>query len=207
MQDRLKSSTVERYATVFWLNRWSNDRAVSRITPKALGLGAHYFVSHFRNAGTKMIENFRNTFRNSYLLFAVLIATVLFPSLATASTPRLNTILPRGVKAGGEYVLKFSGSRLAGAEQVFFYDTGITVVSIEQVDANNVNVKVNVAADCRIGEHVAQLRTKKWHLRLSISFCRKTTGGCRSRTQQFTWRSTESRNQCHGYRNRDKRGH
>ena len=57
-----------------------------------------------------MIENFRKPFRKSYLLFAILAVTVLFPSLVTASTPRLNTILPRGVKAGGEYVLKFSGS-------------------------------------------------------------------------------------------------
>lgn len=107
-----------------------------------------------------MIENFRNTFRKSYLLFAVLTVSVLTPSLVTASTPRLNSILPRGIQAGGEHVLKFRGSRLSGAEQVFFYDTGITVVSVEQIDANNVSVKVNVAADCRIGEHVAQLRTR-----------------------------------------------
>ncbi len=40
------------------------------------------------------------------------------------------------------------------------YDTGVTVTKIEPVDANNIKVTVDVAADCRLGEHIAQVRTK-----------------------------------------------
>ncbi len=94
-----------------------------------------------------------------WILLAMLCAMWL-PSSAVASTPRLNSITPRGVKLDGEYTLKFSGERLNDAEEIFFYDSGITVVSIEPIDANNINVKVNVAADCRVGEHVAQVRTR-----------------------------------------------
>jgi hypothetical protein len=76
------------------------------------------------------------------------------------SSPRLNVILPRGVQRGGEYTLKFSGARLETAEEIFLYDTGISVTSIEPIDANNINVKVKVDADCRLGEHVVQVRTR-----------------------------------------------
>ncbi len=76
------------------------------------------------------------------------------------SSPRLNLILPRGVKRDGEYTLKFSGARLKSAEEIFLYDSGVTVLGIEPIDGNNINVKIKVAADCRIGEHVAQVRTR-----------------------------------------------
>ena len=79
---------------------------------------------------------------------------------ACASTPQLRTIMPRGVKAGGEYTLKFSGARLSEAEEVFLYDKGVTVLGIEPIDANNISVKIKVEENCRIGEHVAQVRTK-----------------------------------------------
>ena len=77
-----------------------------------------------------------------------------------ASTPQLNVILPRGIKRGGEHTLKFSGARLKEAEEIFFYDQGVTVLGIEPIDANNINVKVKVDENCRVGEHVAQVRTK-----------------------------------------------
>ncbi len=93
-------------------------------------------------------------------LLIIVLVTGFFATPVFASTPRLNSITPRGVKAGGEYTLKFSGARLKQADEVFFYDTGITVVGIEPIDNNNINVKVKVDEDCRVGEHVAQVRTK-----------------------------------------------
>jgi len=86
-------------------------------------------------------------------------------NLATAattlpSTPILNSIYPRGVKAGGEYELRFSGVRLKDAEEIFFYDSGVTALGIEPIDVNNIKVKIKVDPNCRIGEHVAQVRTK-----------------------------------------------
>jgi hypothetical protein len=128
-----------------------------------------------------MLEDNRNVSepsrrrKNSIWLIAIIVAqlvslangpdctaAVLGNTVITApkSSPRLNLITPRGIRIGEEHTLKFAGARLKDAEEVFFYDTGITVVSIEPIDANNINVKVKVAADCRVGEHVAQVRTK-----------------------------------------------
>ncbi|MFV1965793.1 MAG: PPC domain-containing protein [Pirellulaceae bacterium] len=79
-------------------------------------------------------------------------------SSALASSPRLSVITPRGVQRGGEHVLTFSGSNLGDAQEVFFYSPGFEVSKVEP-DAKNVKVHVKVAPDCRLGEHVAQVRT------------------------------------------------
>ncbi len=88
-------------------------------------------------------------------LLVLLAATQVF-----ASTPRLNTILPRGVQRGQTHVMMFYGARLSGAQEVFVYDEGVTVEKIEKVkDVNQLRVTINVAANCRLGEHVVQVRT------------------------------------------------
>ena len=76
------------------------------------------------------------------------------------SDPRLNIITPRGVKRGGEYKFRFSGARLNDAEEVFLYDSNMSVASITPVDANNLDVTIKVEPNCRLGEHVVQVRTK-----------------------------------------------
>ena len=78
----------------------------------------------------------------------------------TPSTPRLNGIYPRGVTRGAEHKMRFAGARLFDAQEVFLYDKGISIVKIDQVDNNNIDVTIRVDADCRVGEHVAQVRTK-----------------------------------------------
>ena len=114
-----------------------------------------------------------NLRRIAWSLIGVL---VIFPSIAGAHhvsphaispchnslpiySPQLNTILPRGVQRGQEHVLTFSGVRLQETQEVFLYTEGVTVKKIEQIDDKNVKVTVDVAADCRLGEHIAQLRT------------------------------------------------
>ncbi len=77
----------------------------------------------------------------------------------TPGTPVLSQIVPRGVQRGTEKELTFVGARLQDTKEVFFYDKGFEVKKIEAVNANSVKVTVAVSADCRIGEHVAQLRT------------------------------------------------
>ena len=94
------------------------------------------------------------------LMFACAVYLAMFTETSSASTPLLRLITPRGVQSGGEYTLKFSGARLKDAEEIFFYDKGVTCVGIEPIDANNIKVKIKVDKDCRIGEHVAQVRTK-----------------------------------------------
>lgn len=100
----------------------------------------------------------------SLAVLLLLSSVPIFPSPAAAttvvSTPRLSVILPRGVKRGGEHKLRFSGARLGDAEEVFLYDQGVTVTNLAVVDANNIDVTVQVASDCRLGEHLAQVRTR-----------------------------------------------
>lgn len=94
-------------------------------------------------------------FSRIFLLVAVLAA----PLTAEASFPSLGMIMPRGIQRGHQHELVFSGARLEEAQEVLLYFDGITVDAVEQIDASQVKVTLTVAADCRVGEHVAQLRT------------------------------------------------
>lgn len=96
----------------------------------------------------------------SRILFALLV--VASAVSASASDPTLSVITPRGVQRGAEHVLTFSGARLSDAEEILFYEPGFEVVKIEPdaKNANIVRVTVKVAADCSLGEKVAQVRTK-----------------------------------------------
>src|SRR5262245_29550581 len=77
-----------------------------------------------------------------------------------AASPQLTAIIPPGVERGREHVLTFTGTRLKDVEEVLLYDGGVVVKKIEAADAQNVRVTVEVAADCKLGPHMAQLRTK-----------------------------------------------
>jgi len=94
----------------------------------------------------------------SFLLLLVLGAG--FAESLSAASPSLSSIYPRGAQRGAESVLTFSGARLADAEEIFFYAPGFEVTKIEEKDANSVNATIKVAPDCRLGEHVAQVRTR-----------------------------------------------
>lgn len=79
--------------------------------------------------------------------------------LASGASPRLNIILPHGVQRGAEHVLTFGGGSLADAQEILFYDSGFEVTKLEP-NGNEVKVTVKVSPECRLGEHVAQVRTK-----------------------------------------------
>jgi hypothetical protein len=96
------------------------------------------------------------TTRSGRLL--AIVFTFLLTTPLLASSPRLSIILPRGVQRGQEQVLTFHGSQLADAQEIFFYSPGFTVTKLEP-SAGAVKVHVKVAPDCRLGEHVAQVRT------------------------------------------------
>ena len=98
---------------------------------------------------------------NSVAVMAcALLSLVLTSSVSHASSPSLSLIMPRGVQRGQDHVLTFSGARLNDAEEIFFYTQGFTVKKIEPVNANAIKVTITVDANCRLGEHVAQVRTK-----------------------------------------------
>ncbi len=98
------------------------------------------------------------------LLALLMIQYLPEPSMAMAGTtfssPALTIITPRGVQRGTTQTFRFSGARLETAQEVFLYDSpGITVQKIEKVNANSINVTLEIASDVRLGEHVAQVRT------------------------------------------------
>ena len=88
-----------------------------------------------------------------------LAACLALTATAPAASPRLTIIMPRGMQRGTEGVLTFSGSNLGDAEEVFFYSPGFDVTNVEP-NGGSVKVTVKIAADCRLGEHVAQVRCK-----------------------------------------------
>lgn len=93
---------------------------------------------------------------------AMLVAAAVLLQLAPvmAASPRLSTITPRGAQRGQEVTLSFNGSNLADAEEILFYEpAGFEVTKIEPAD-KNVKVTLKIAADTRLGEHVAQVRTR-----------------------------------------------
>lgn len=80
--------------------------------------------------------------------------------VAIASSPKLARVLPRGIQRGATHTLTFVGDRLNDAEEVFFYDDGFRVLDLKVIDAKKVRVQVQVDSDCRLGEHMVQLRTR-----------------------------------------------
>ncbi|GAB4157097.1 MAG: PPC domain-containing protein [Planctomycetaceae bacterium] len=93
--------------------------------------------------------------------FAVILLGLSFSATPLqAASPVLSLILPRGVQRGTEAVLDFRGARLDDAEEVFFYRPGVTVTKLERKAANRLLVHVKIAANCRMGEHIAQVRTR-----------------------------------------------
>ncbi|MFM7059283.1 MAG: peptidase [Planctomycetota bacterium] len=100
-------------------------------------------------------------FRSVLLTAALLFTSALLGSRsADAADPSLSIILPRGAQRGTEQVFRFAGARLDDAQEVFFYEPGLEVLEIKPADANNIDVRVRIAADCALGEHTAQVRTK-----------------------------------------------
>src|SRR5258708_31321634 len=76
-----------------------------------------------------------------------------------AVSPALGSIMPRGVQRGTEATLLFNGARLSDAKEILLYYPGLTVTKLELVNDNQVKASVKVAADCRLGEHVARVRS------------------------------------------------
>lgn len=100
--------------------------------------------------------------RRNHLVQMVVTTLACLSLVATsfAASPRLGSITPRGVQRGQELTVSFNGSNLGDAEEVFFYERkGFEVTKIEPA-GNNVKVTMKIAPDVRLGEHVAQVRTK-----------------------------------------------
>ena len=92
---------------------------------------------------------------------ALLVLLVLWVSttLATAASPSLGAIRPVGAQRGTEIEVTLSGARLGDAKEIFYYQPGITTVSLARVDDNTVKAKLKIAAAAPLGLHELRVRT------------------------------------------------
>src|SRR5579864_641713 len=92
-------------------------------------------------------------------LFALVFSLAALPAVAAlGASPSLGVILPRGIQRGTTGVLTFHGGQLADAKEILFFSPGFQVTKLEP-SAGSVKATIKVAADCRLGEHVAHVRT------------------------------------------------
>ncbi len=89
---------------------------------------------------------------------AALVAIVAADPLSAAS-PQFNRIVPTGGQRGTEVEVQLIGARLGDAPQLLFYEPGLSVTSVQTVDANNAKAKIAIAPDSRLGLHGMRIRT------------------------------------------------
>jgi hypothetical protein len=90
------------------------------------------------------------------LTFALLLVVA---TAARAASPALSAIRPVGAQRGTEVEITLSGARLGDAQEILYYQAGISTVSIAKVDDNNAKAKIKLAPDCKLGLHELRVRT------------------------------------------------
>jgi hypothetical protein len=76
-----------------------------------------------------------------------------------AASPSLGAIRPVGGQRGTELEITLSGARLGDAQEIIYYQPGITTVSLKKLDDNSVRAKIKIASDCVLGLHDVRVRT------------------------------------------------
>lgn len=92
------------------------------------------------------------------LLLATVITTLISADILAAK-PAFSRIVPPGFQRGQEITVTLQGDRLKDAQEILFFEPGVTMKSIEPEDDKKVKVTLNVAPDCRLGQHGMRLRT------------------------------------------------
>lgn len=77
-----------------------------------------------------------------------------------AAPPAVEGVAPGAGKRGTEFALTITGARLTDPQELMLYGTGVSVAKLEGKSENEVAVTIRAAADCKLGEHLARLRTK-----------------------------------------------
>jgi hypothetical protein len=80
-------------------------------------------------------------------------------TLLHAASPNLSLITPRGLQRGTEVEALFHGARLGDAQEILFYEPGLTVVSMDGANPAQLKVKLKADPAARLGSHVVRVRT------------------------------------------------
>lgn len=94
------------------------------------------------------------------LLLPVTVCFAILFGVASAATPSVHSILPQGAQAGTEVEVTFPGERLADADAVIFYETGIEMAGPVTATDSEAKVRLRIHSDCPPGEHRMRLRTR-----------------------------------------------
>lgn len=92
-----------------------------------------------------------------WLLSAALVG--LGAAQARAASPSLGGTSPRGAQRGTDVEVVFSGAQLDDAQEILFYESGITVVKLEVVNPTTVKALLKIAPECMLGSHRLRIRT------------------------------------------------
>lgn len=85
--------------------------------------------------------------------------TALFATVCAAQ-PQLGNILPRGAQRGVPAEVTLTGKGLADAVDIVFHDPGMALSAIEPTGDAEVKVTLDIASDCRLGQHALRVRTR-----------------------------------------------
>ncbi len=97
---------------------------------------------------------------------------------ARAASPLLNDIRPLGGQRGTEVVVNLTGQKLTDAQEVLFYQAGISVTSLKAVNDGQVTATFKIAPDALLGLHDFRVRTATGVSRLrtfSVGALKETT--------------------------------
>jgi hypothetical protein len=78
---------------------------------------------------------------------------------ALAASPSLGSIAPYAGQRGTEIDVSFNGARLADAQEILFFEPGISTLSLEAGQDITVKARLSIAADCQLGNHAVRVRT------------------------------------------------
>lgn len=96
--------------------------------------------------------------RCAWSVVAAILAGGMFSPAAFAASPRLAGMTPFGAQRGTEVEVTFAGSHLDDAQEILFYESGISVAELTPT-AGAVKAKLNIAPDCRLGRHALRIRS------------------------------------------------
>ena len=78
----------------------------------------------------------------------------------SATEPLISSLLPRGGQLGSTQEVVITGQRLNNAEEIFFYNQGISASEIIEDKGRRITAKFAISKDAKIGQHELRLRTK-----------------------------------------------
>ena len=82
-----------------------------------------------------------------------------FVSVADAASPRLTAVRPVGGQRGTEIEVHFTGQRLGDAQEILFYQPGLSASKVEKVDDNHAKALVKIEPTAGLGLVDLRVRT------------------------------------------------